>query len=65
MRIDFSALEIDGMWPASARPNAQSSIVDAKEIGTVGVEFFKKFEKRLGKEIDPMLISAVAGVFYV
>lgn len=65
LKVDFSALDINGMWPASARPNATSSYVDENEVGTMGVEFFKRFERQLGPEVDPMLLSAVAGVVHL
>lgn len=64
LRIDFSALDIDGMWPASAKPNAKTSKVPDGE-GGAGVEFYKKFEKGLPAHVDAMLLSAVAGVVYL
>lgn len=58
LRIDYSALPIDGMWPASAKAASEGE-------GTIAVEFFKVFAERLGPNVDAMLLSAVASVVVV
>ncbi|GAA5972745.1 hypothetical protein JCM11641_003001 [Rhodosporidiobolus odoratus] len=68
LRIDYSGLDVHGMYPASVRSDdpledAQRKV--ARE-NKVGMRFFESFSDRLEKEpVDAMLLSAVAGVAYV
>lgn len=59
LKLDFSALDINGMWPASARPGSDAV------VGHGGVEFFQKLEQNLPDYVDSMLLSAVAGVAWI
>ncbi|BGP44460.1 hypothetical protein JCM10450v2_000274 [Rhodotorula kratochvilovae] len=68
LRIDYSGLDIHGMFPASfqsddAVEDAQRRVARASKPG---MQFFERFAQRLEKEpVDAMLLSAVAGVAYV
>lgn len=68
LRIDYSGLDILGMYPASMRSDdpvesAQRAVARASKVG---MRFFEGFSKRLEDEpVDAMLLSAVAGVAYV
>ncbi|SCV68329.1 BQ2448_450 [Microbotryum intermedium] len=57
LRIDYSALDSKGMYPASIRH------AGLKE--KAGMRFFEAFERQLPEYVDAMLLSAVAGVAYV
>ncbi|ORY69282.1 hypothetical protein BCR35DRAFT_319080 [Leucosporidium creatinivorum] len=57
LRIDYSALDSTGMYPASMR---YEGIMEKP-----GMKFFGQFEKQLPGNVDAMLLSAVAGVAYV
>ncbi|KAM0755633.1 hypothetical protein T439DRAFT_320338 [Meredithblackwellia eburnea MCA 4105] len=60
LKIDYSGLDRNGMFPASSRheevPGAPFK---------PGMSFFKEFDQRLPPEVDAMLLSAVAGVAYI
>ncbi|GEM06060.1 endoplasmic reticulum metallopeptidase [Rhodotorula toruloides] len=68
VRIDYSGLDIHGMYPASVQSDdvhedAQRQVARQTRLG---MRFFEEFSKRLEKEpVDAMLLSAVAGVAYV
>ncbi|GAA6054771.1 hypothetical protein JCM3770_000935 [Rhodotorula araucariae] len=68
LRIDYSGLDIHGMFPASFQ--SDDAIEDAQRrvarASKPGMRFFERFAERLEKEpVDAMLLSAVAGVAYV
>lgn len=68
LRIDYSGLDIHGMYPASVQSDdvhedAQRQVARQTRLG---MRFFEEFSKRLEKEpVDAMLLSAIAGVAYV
>ncbi|KAJ8297177.1 putative endoplasmic reticulum metallopeptidase 1 [Rhodotorula toruloides] len=65
LRIDYSGLDIHGMYPASVQSDdvhedAQRQVARQTRLG---MRFFEEFSKRLEKEpVDAMLLSAIAGV---
>ncbi|GAA6002746.1 hypothetical protein JCM10207_007655 [Rhodosporidiobolus poonsookiae] len=68
LRIDYSGLDIHGMYPASVQSDdpAEHAARQHARQSKVGMRFFEDFSKRLEKEpVDAMLLSAVAGVAYV
>lgn len=68
LRIDYSGLDVHGMYPASVQSDDAEEAQRRKVArGTKpGMIFFEEVFKRLQKEpVDAMLLSAVAGVAYV
>ncbi|GAA5907624.1 hypothetical protein JCM6882_004426, partial [Rhodosporidiobolus microsporus] len=68
IRIDYSGLDVHGMYPASAHSDdpVEQLARDAARREKVGMRFFEQFSERLNDEpVDAMLLSAVAGVAYV
>ncbi|GAA5912605.1 hypothetical protein JCM8208_004787 [Rhodotorula glutinis] len=68
LRIDYSGLDIHGMYPASFQ--SDDAVEDARRqlarATKPGMRFFEQFALRLEHEpVDAMLLSAVAGVAYV
>ncbi|KAK4701094.1 hypothetical protein P7C70_g5142, partial [Phenoliferia sp. Uapishka_3] len=57
LRIDYSGLDRNGMYPASSR---HEKVEGAK--AKPGMVFFREFEKGIPDYVDAMLLSAVAGV---
>ncbi|GAA6040391.1 hypothetical protein JCM8097_007592 [Rhodosporidiobolus ruineniae] len=68
LRIDYSGLDVHGMFPASVRSDdpAEHEQRELARRDKVGMRFFEEFSRRLEDEpVDAMLLSAVAGVAYV
>ncbi|GAA5843912.1 hypothetical protein JCM11251_002246 [Rhodosporidiobolus azoricus] len=68
IRIDYSGLDVHGMYPASAYSDdpVERATREAARREKVGMRFFEKFSEKLREEpVDAMLLSAVAGVAYV
>jgi len=68
LRIDYSGLDIHGMYPASFQ--SDDAVEDARRqlarSTKPGMRFFEQLALRLEDEpVDAMLLSAVAGVAYV
>ncbi|BGP28517.1 hypothetical protein JCM10296v2_000252 [Rhodotorula toruloides] len=68
LRIDYSGLDIHGMYPASVQSDDvhEDTQRQVARQTRLGMRFFEEFSKRLEKEpVDAMLLSAIAGVAYV
>jgi len=58
IKVDYSGLDEKGMWPAS-------SAYRDKSVWKPGMTFFEEMDEHMPPEVDPMLLSAVAGVSWV
>lgn len=52
LRVDYSGLDVNGMWPASS-----------KQAKGPGITLFKELDAKLPDYVDAMLVSAI-GEFY-